>query len=346
MKYLALILLFVLTVLDANAGTCTADSRTNVSANSVLTSTKYNSDLNTIYNRLSGGTFDGGCVADGSLEVSALDSTFDNVINAIKAGCVVSKSDAATISVSKCVLGINGGIVRTTTATTVTWGCTSCSTEAASTKYYIYALTTSTGTTLNLLISTTAPNDDGFDNSNNRVLGEFYNDASSNIDSQVNQWHENKHVAETIGGVYVALNSVSAGTNGGSAVSGSWATHSLDSLSGHGGWASLSTNQITLLAGTYHIYGYAQGCKTDGHKTRIYDVTNTATLIVGETTTLDSTAFNCAPSNFGGVVTLSDTTTIRLEQRVETTQATTGYGRAASFGENEVYAMMTIVKLN
>jgi hypothetical protein len=50
---------------------------------------------------------------------------------------------------------------------------------------------------MNLLISTTSPNEDGYDNSGNKVLARFYNNASSGIDTySVDQWLVNRFVPQ------------------------------------------------------------------------------------------------------------------------------------------------------
>ena len=68
---------------------------------------------------------------------------------------------------------------------------TGCASDTVSTKYYLYALTTSTTSALALRISTTVPNADGFDASNNRVLAKFYNNSLSNIDGDsITHWVE------------------------------------------------------------------------------------------------------------------------------------------------------------
>lgn len=176
------------------AGTCTSLSRSNYSANSVLTSSALNSDFNTIYNAYN--AFDGGCISSGSLEADALSTTdFSALYFGITRGCKVSFSDSNTLSVGKCISSVNGALLKTTIATTVTWGCTSCSAEVVSTAYYLYIKTGSTGTTMNLLISTTAPNEDGYDSSGNLVLAKFFNNASSDIDQySITPWHTNGFV--------------------------------------------------------------------------------------------------------------------------------------------------------
>lgn len=172
---------------SANAGTCSSISRTNAAANSILTSTTYNADLNTVY--AAANALDGGCITSGTLEADSLNTTdFAVPLNAIREGCKVTRSAAATLSIDKCFLAVNGEWVRTTSATTATWGCTDCSSESNSTTYYLYAKDGSTGSTLTPLISTTAPNNDGYDASNNRVLAKFYNASSGDIYSSVNNW--------------------------------------------------------------------------------------------------------------------------------------------------------------
>ncbi len=131
----------------------------------------------------------GGCITDSTIASTALDSSLDAVKNGIAQGCALSYVDANTVQVSKCVLSVAGKFVKTSVTTNVTWGCSSCSSEVSSTQYYVYALITSSGTTLNLLISSSAPGSDGFDVSGNKIIGRFYNDSSSNIvQSSIYSW--------------------------------------------------------------------------------------------------------------------------------------------------------------
>ena len=183
------ILFFILSLLTmtATAGTCSSISRTNFSSNQILTSTALNTQFNDVYGAAN--DLDGGCITDGTIEASALNSSeFAAANNGIYQGCKISKSDSNTISVDRCIMTIGGNQIKTTSATTVTWGCGSCSSESASTTFYVYALTTSDGATMNLLISTSAPNGDGFDGSGNKVIGRFYNDSSQDIAGLLFQW--------------------------------------------------------------------------------------------------------------------------------------------------------------
>lgn len=196
MKICLLLLFF--TISTAFAGTCSNTTRTNYSANTVLTSSALNADFNQLVTKAN--AFDGGCVTDGTLEFAALNATdFSSIVNGIQSGCKVSFSNSNTLSIGKCIATVNGFSIKTTSANTVTWGCSGCSSEVASTQYYLYIKTGSTGTTLNLLISTTAPNEDGYDSSNNKILAKFYENSASDIDTlSIDQWRVNEFVPQAV----------------------------------------------------------------------------------------------------------------------------------------------------
>lgn len=170
------------------AGTCTTISRTNVGPLSVLTSAIYNADLNATYTAVN--NFDGGCTTTGTLELDALNtSDFEPLLKGIREGCKVGYSNASTVTISKCLASVNGNFVTTTASTSASFGCAGCSAEVATTSYYVYIQTGSTGSTLTPLILAGAPNDDGYDGAGNKVLGRFYNNTSSDIAQySIDQW--------------------------------------------------------------------------------------------------------------------------------------------------------------
>jgi hypothetical protein len=181
----ALILLCILWGIEfANASCSTQITRTNSSPNTVLTSTKYNTDLNTVYTKVN--DLDGDCITDDSLPWGSIDeTTVPPLAKGAKEGCLATRSDANTISIDKCLIAVSGVQIEKTTATTVTWGCTGCSSEVNSTAYYVYATNAST---LTLKISTTAPDAYGY-NSTDRVLAYFYNNSAGDINANsVKNW--------------------------------------------------------------------------------------------------------------------------------------------------------------
>lgn len=339
-----ILLIFLVASLNAFSGTCTSDSYTPSLANTVLTSTKYNSDNSTLYDRLAG-NLDAGCLQDNTLEAAALNNTeFAPVLNGIHEGCLVSKSDAATISVDKCLLSIGGNMVQTTSATTATWGGSGFASEAASTDYYVYAKTTSTGSTLDLLFSTTAPNNDGFDGSGNKALGKFRNDPSSDIDSNVVNWHTNKFIGNSIRGISVIREEQSSGTDGGGSSTG-YQTRVLNTTSGDTSFLSLASNLITLEAGTYYIWASAPAYASVLHKAKLYNETDSANVIVGTSSSSADTSAGTTRSLIKGIFTLAAAKTLSIHHYISSGKAINGLGLATSSGDNEVYTEVLLIKL-
>lgn len=203
MRYF-LILMFLIG--NVYAATCTSLSRTNYTANQILTSTALNADLNGLLTN-SGTThglnnFDGGCVIDASLEKGALNTTdFAYPLNYGKDGCSLSYTNAAQLTISDCGMSINGSWVRTTTGTLVGWTSYTGS-EAASTTYYVYAANGSTGSTLTPKITITAPDDDGYSGSD-KALGYFYNNYSSDIEpNSITTWSGESFIPKKSARVY------------------------------------------------------------------------------------------------------------------------------------------------
>lgn len=156
-------------------GACSSISRSNATSSSILTSSKYNTDLNTVYNFVN--SYDGGCISAGTVEAAALNSTeFGPILKAIVQGCEVNYVDTNTVSVSKCKIAVDGNLFETSSSNNVTWGCSGCSSEATG-SYYVYVKDNPTFT---LEINTTAPGKDGYSGTD-KAVGGFYNNSSLDI---------------------------------------------------------------------------------------------------------------------------------------------------------------------
>ena len=197
MKLLVFILAFL--TFGAYAGTCTSVSRTNASSNTVLTSSKYNTDLNTLYSAHN--AYDGGCITSGTIEADALLATdfpeigTDAIRKGVVDGCKITRKDADEIYVQGCKIAINGVFTVSTGLTTVAMGCTGCTTETTSTMFYVYVTDSSTTTTLDVTIRGNQPQFDGTlgGSPNYRVIGRFYNDSAGDIDElSITPWIKNQ----------------------------------------------------------------------------------------------------------------------------------------------------------
>lgn len=271
------------------AANCTQTTRSNYNALQVLKASDLNADFNQLVSKSN--AMDGGCISDGTLETAALNSTeFATVTNGIHQGCPLIFVDENTIGVGKCILSVNGNLVKTTVQNNVTWGCAGCSAESASTQYYIYAKANSLTTTLNLLISTTAPGTDGYDGAGNKVLGKFFNNYDNKMEgSEVLSWANNFYAPTskvmTIPGSTIGVSFFSFVFNqgGGACTSGVCTTTNLfgDTVlsvtrTGTGTYdADLKYNydvifcSITYSKGGSYSAGYADG-NTPGVDMRIY----------------------------------------------------------------------------
>lgn len=135
-----------------------------------------------------------------------------------------------------------------------------------------------------------------------------------------------------------------SGTGGGTLTAGAWAARTLNTVVRNTvTGASLGSNQVTLPAGTYDIFGRAPGVRVNRHRIRLYDVTNATTLLRGVTSYSNSGNFYAqTDSILVGRVVLAATTTMQLEYRVETGQSYGGGLESTGWGEIEVYAELMI----
>ncbi len=144
------------------------------------------------------------------------------------------------------------------------------------------------------------------------------------------------------------------GTNGGSFTSGAWRTRDLNTIrTNEIAGASVATNRITLPAGTYFIEWSADAASDNDsteHKTRIRNITDNTTILVGSGGYMDgaiglSTALIQSKSCGKGRFTIAATKVIELQHQISVTQNTNGFGVAAGFGEVEVYSQVSVWKV-
>lgn len=140
-------------------------------------------------------------------------------------------------------------------------------------------------------------------------------------------------------------NTQSSGVSGGGTTSGSWLTAVLNTKdSDTGSIASLSTNILTLPAGTYLVSGAIPIYSTTvGNlaQARLFNNTGSAVLLNG--TSIYGNG-SIPWSLIRGVIVLAGSTNVLVQYQTVNTQATNGQGAAASFG-TEVYAVMEFTKI-
>jgi len=143
------------------------------------------------------------------------------------------------------------------------------------------------------------------------------------------------------------------GTNGGTFTSGSWQTRTLNTLESYGpSFVTLSSNQFTLIPGTYQLSGYAPAKNVGNHQCQIYNITNSTIAIIGRSVYSTDTSGimkgigggSSTNSEFSGIITISSNKIYELRHRSSATQTNTGFGTASGF-TTETYSVLNILKL-
>lgn len=304
-------------------------TRTNYSANSILTSTALNADFNQILTRIN-------------------DFPGDQITNA-----TVTKDKLASGAIANSIIATKTSAYTVTTSDQVLLG-------DASGGAFTFTLPTASGNSgISFIFKKT-------DSSTNAITIDA--NGSETIDgdltySLIGQYAYVKIVSD--GSNYVVtersrlltgyLKDVKANnTAGGTFTSGSFQTRTLNTTEGdflHFG--SLSSNQFTLIAGTYEIEAIAPAftnANTLGsHKAILYNVTDASNALIGsngEVTVVSSSGQSVNSSFVKGIVTISSSTVFEIRHRCDTTQSSNGFGPQANFGVDEIYTIVKLTKIN
>ncbi len=132
-------------------------------------------------------------------------------------------------------------------------------------------------------------------------------------------------------------------TNGGTFTSGAWRTRVLNTeVTDTDNLGSLSSNQITLAAGTYRVSAIAPAFACDRHQLRLYNVTDSTVLVLGQSeNTSSSGTTHTGTAHLHGVFTVGASKAIELQHQCQTTSATYGLGVGANF-TTEVFAIVEL----
>jgi hypothetical protein len=138
-----------------------------------------------------------------------------------------------------------------------------------------------------------------------------------------------------------------AGTAGGDFNSGAWRTRTLNTVVTNTiASASLSSNQITLPAGTYDLRARGPINGTKQTKSRIYNTSDSADAIIGATGYSHSANDTFDDVLVWGRITIASSKTFELQQWCNTTVSTNGFGLPANIDSKvEVYAEVWVEKV-
>lgn len=136
-----------------------------------------------------------------------------------------------------------------------------------------------------------------------------------------------------------------SGTNGGQFSTGSYQTRDLNTEAvDTGNNASISSNQLTLDAGTYQIQAWSTAHEVGSHKLKLRNISDAADTLIGMTCQSPSTSGNDR-AVLAGRFSILNSKTFELQHRIETSAGTDiDGGEAAAFGDAETYTVMQLWK--
>ncbi len=134
------------------------------------------------------------------------------------------------------------------------------------------------------------------------------------------------------------------GSNGGTFASGIWRTRDLNTITGGSGWASLATNQITLISGTYLLYSMAPSVGVSNNTSRFYNVTDSSVVFLGSSVYSDGYVCDSVSTITQQSFTISGTKTFILQHKCLNTKTNIGFGTASGL-QTEVYSVVVITKV-
>lgn len=156
-----------------------------------------------------------------------------------------------------------------------------------------------------------------------------------------------KAAIASVGPDVIVEDQKSSGTAGGSSVAGAQIRTLNTLVRNLGTLASLSSNEVTLPAGTYYVEWTAPAYRVGSHQTRLFNATDATQIAAGSSASSNATADYAVTNSFGStVLTLASSKAIRIAHSTGAIRATDGLGVATSAGFGEVYARMLIWRMS
>ena len=136
------------------------------------------------------------------------------------------------------------------------------------------------------------------------------------------------------------VDSKTAGSEGGTFTQGAWRTRDLNTeVQDDDALASISSNQVTLAAGTWYIRARSAHYNVGHTILRLYNITDAAATALRSTSgwSLDSNFYDVLE----GEITIASAKAFELQHRCQVTQADSGFGvnGSSSFSVAEYYSV-------
>ena len=143
----------------------------------------------------------------------------------------------------------------------------------------------------------------------------------------------------------VVTDEKSNGTDGGTFSNGAWRQRDINTEKfDPDGIVSVSSNEITLVAGTYYIEVAAPAYGTTRHMAKIYSISSPSQDWYGENAFAHGSHYATTHSFVRARIVCSGARTLGIAHRCETSRDNVGFGIACSFGNPETYTIVKIFK--
>lgn len=169
-----------------------------------------------------------------------------------------------------------------------------------------------------------------------------------NIDDALDQLAERVDDNEIlINAVAILRDEKATGTDGGGSAATTWNNRDLNTeVSDPQNIVSISSNQFTPVSGVYKIYAVASAKRADGHRLRLYNVTQASVVQEGKNAiSQDATNVPATNATLSHVFSANGTDAYRIDHYTTNSFATSGLGNAVSDGSNEVYMTILLEKV-
>jgi hypothetical protein len=141
----------------------------------------------------------------------------------------------------------------------------------------------------------------------------------------------------------------SVSTHGGTFTSGAWRTRDLNTeIQDSDNIVTISSNQFTLIPGTYVIQFAAPAYGVSYHRARLYDITNSTVIAQGiNCFDYPDPSLNADQGISSGVgrVLITSNTTYEIQHRCALTQSPYGLGLGCNLSSDEQFTTVTIWKV-
>ncbi len=148
------------------------------------------------------------------------------------------------------------------------------------------------------------------------------------------------------GATYAVFADEKASGGGGTFTNGAWRTRDINTTVYNGiTGCSISSNQITLAAGTYIIEAHMPICGVDNGASRLYNITDSSVAGFGTGFYAEGgPATDQYDASMKTAITIAGTKTFEIQQRGTTTKNDVGFGQNNGF-QTEVYTQVLITKI-